>query len=210
MPSILPASPPTPPPEVFPSPGPGQFHLPCPSLPSWGPPPAILLYFPKDSGTWLSADIMEGLFWTWPCARCRVSARPQRVKLRSSSSLPLEKDVTSESRGAWKEMWKPSHRILELSGTWNTPFQARLAPHGEAEARRGEVRCQGQMLGGARWQKPRIWGYTGTEGCFPGTVSRVPKVGATCVCWGGGSPPGLLRGREARSKVGSDLGIAGR
>lgn len=51
-------------------------------------------------------------------------------------------------------MWKLSYRILELDGTLEHSYFRPLGPQRGKPG--GEVMCQGQMLGGARWQKPGI------------------------------------------------------
>lgn len=67
--------------------------------------------------------------------------------------------------------------------------------------------CPGQMLGGAWWQKPGIWGCTGTKGeevaASRGLWAHFPRLeGLVNV---EGSPPGLLREGEVKSKVGSEF-----
>lgn len=91
-------------------------------------------------------------------------------------------------------MWKLSYRILELDGTLEHSYSRPLGPQRGKPG--GEVMCQGQMLGGARWQKRGIRGHIGTKGGggggFPVSVSSVPQVGGACVVQG--SLPGLPRG----------------
>ena len=102
-----------------------------------------------------------------------------------------------------RRLRKLSQRILELERTLERPdyrpFWLRWRNQGPG---RGD-NCQGQMLGGARQQEPGIWGYVGPEGQVvrapPGLRAQFSR--SEGLASAEGSPPELLRGGQAKSKV---------
>lgn len=154
--------------RLFPSPE-RRLTLSCPLAPSPVLPPHPLLYsqgFRDLASLWLQHILLRG------CHGCSLVLGAQLqpdtrgsnwdAAVPSKDLCPWKRSCDPRERTRGEEMWKLTYRILDLDGTLEHSYSRPLGPQRGKPG--GEVMCQGQMLGGARWRKPGIRGHIGTKG----------------------------------------------